>query len=54
MKRERCIWRSRGCRDQIVSLMQLGQTKLAMQEGGFSAAFIDVSKAYDGVCWKKL
>ena len=46
--------KGRGCRDQIVSLMLLGQTKLATQEGGFLAAFIDFSKAYDRVCRKKL
>ncbi len=46
--------KGRGCRDQIVSLMLLGQTKLTTQEGGFLAAFIDFSKAYDRVCRKKL
>ena len=48
------IRKGRGCRDQIVSLMLLGQTKLAIQEDGFLAAFIDFSKAYDRVCRKKL
>ena len=46
--------KGRGCRDQIALLMLLGQTKLATQEGGFLAAFIDFSKAYDRVCRKKL
>ena len=46
--------KGRGCRDQIVLWMLLGQTKLATQEGGFLAAFIDFSKAYDRVCRKKL
>ena len=39
---------------KIVSLMLLGQTKLATQEGGFLAAFIDFSKAYERVCREKL
>ena len=46
--------KGRGCRDQIVLLMLLGQTKLATQGSGFLAAFIDFSKAYDRVCRKKL
>ena len=36
--------RGRGCRDQIVSLILLGQTKVALQEDGFLATFIDFSK----------
>ena len=46
--------RGRGCRDQIVSLFLLGQPKVALQEDGFVAAFIDFSKAYDRVCREKL
>ncbi len=46
--------KGRGSKNQIVLLMLLGQTELAMQEGGFLAAFIDFSKAYDRVCMKKL
>ena len=42
----------RGCRDQIVFL--LGQTKVASQEDGFLAVFIDFSKTYDRVCREKL
>ena len=40
------------CRDQIVFL--LSQTKVASQEDGFLAVFIDFSKAYDRVCREKL
>ena len=46
--------RGRGCRDQIVSLILLGQTKVASKAGGFLTAFIDFSKAYDRVCREKL
>ena len=46
--------RGRGCRDHIVSLILLGQTKVALQEDGLLAAFIDFSKAYDGVNREKL
>ena len=45
--------RGGGCRDQIVSLILLGQTKVALQDG-FLAAFIDFSKTYDRVCSEKL
>ena len=37
--------RGKGCREQIVSLILVGQTKVALQEDGFLAAFIDFSKA---------
>ena len=46
--------RGRGCRDQIVSFILLGQTKVASKAGGFLTAFIDFSKAYDRVCREKL
>ena len=46
--------KGRGCRDQIVLLILLGQTKVALQEDGFLTAFIDFSKAYDRVCREKL
>ena len=46
--------RGRGCRNQIVSVILLGQTKVALQEKGSLAAFIDFSKAYDRVCREKL
>ena len=46
--------RGRGCRDQIVSLILLGQTKVASQEDGFLAASIDFGKAYDRVCREKV
>ena len=46
--------RGGGCRDQIVSLILLGQTKVALQEDGVLAAFIDFSKVYDRVCREKL
>ena len=35
--------RGRSCRDQIVSLTVLRQTKVALKEDGFLAAFIDSS-----------
>ena len=46
--------RGRGCRNQIVSLILLGQTKVTLQEDGFLAALIDFSKAYNRVCREKL
>ena len=46
--------RGGGCRDQIVLLILLGQTKVASQEDGFLVAFIDFSKTYDRVCREKL
>ena len=35
-------------------MILLGQTKVALKEDGFLAAFIDSSKAYDRVCREKL
>ena len=46
--------RGKGCKDQIVPLILLGQTKVASKAGGFLTIFIDFSKAYDRVCREKL
>ena len=45
--------RGRGCRDQLLTLMLLGQIK-AMSKRGMFAGFIDFRKAYDRVDREKL
>ena len=45
--------RGRGCRDQVITLMLLGQMKARFRKGMF-ATFIDFRKAYDRVDRKKL
>ena len=48
----------RGCRDQVLSLVLLGQREMLKKSGGLMTAFIDFSKAYDridrGKLWKCL
>ena len=46
--------KGRGCRDQIMTLMLLGQTQMAVRKAGMMAAFIDLKKAYDTVDRGKL
>ena len=38
--------KGRGCRDQILTLMLVGQVQMAMRKSGIMAAFIDLKKAY--------
>ena len=45
--------RGRGCRDQLLTLVLLGQIK-AMPKRGMFAGFIDFRKAYDRVDQEKL
>ena len=45
--------RGRGCRDQVLMLMLLGQIKACSRKGMF-ATFIDFRKAYDRVDRNKL
>ena len=42
------------CRDQILSLLLIGQSVLARKPSGMLTAFIDLKKAYDRVNRKKL
>ena len=48
----------RGCRDEVLSLVLLGQMKMLKKSSGLMVAFIDFSKAYDridrGKIWKCL
>ena len=48
----------RGCRDQVLSLVLLGQMEMLKKSSGLMVAFIDFSKAYDriarGELWKSL
>ena len=48
----------RGCRDQVLSLVLLGQMEMLKKSSGLMVAFIDFSKAYDridrGKLWKSL
>ena len=46
--------RGRGCRDQILSLAQLGQTMITKRRIGMLAAFIAFKNAYDRVDRSKL
>ena len=41
--------KQRGCRDQVLTLVLLGQTEVAKAAKGMLVAFIDFSKAYDMV-----
>ena len=44
--------KGRKCRDQLLSLVLLGQTELARKPDGMLVAFIDFTKAYDKVNWE--
>ena len=44
----------RSCRDQILSLLLIGQSMLSKKSDGMLTAFIDFKKAYDRVNRKKL
>ena len=48
----------RGCRDQVLSLVLLGQMEILKKSSGLMVAFIDFSKAYNridrGKLWKSL
>ena len=46
--------KGRGCPEQIVSLILLAQTQMALKPEGMLAAFIDFEKAYDWVDRQKL
>ena len=46
---QRSFRKGRGCRDQIMTLMLLGQTQMAVRKAGMMAAFIEWKKAYDAV-----
>ena len=39
--------KQRGCRDQVSTLVLLGQTEMAKATRGMLVAFIDFAKAYD-------
>ena len=41
--------KQRGCRDQVLTLVLLGQTKMAKAAKGMLVAFIDFTKAYNTV-----
>ena len=41
--------KKRGCRDQLLSLVLLGQTEMVRKPAGMLVAFIDFAKAYDKV-----
>ena len=41
--------KGRGCRDQILTLMLVGQVLMAMRKSGMMTAFIDLKKAYDTI-----
>ena len=43
-----------GCRDQILTLMLVGQMQMAMRKRTMMVAFTDLNKVYDTVDWKKL
>ena len=53
-RRARGFSKGRGCRDQIMTLMLLGQTQMAVRKAEMVAAFIDLKKAYDTVDRGKL
>ena len=46
--------KQRGCRDQVLSLVLLGQMEMLKKSQGMMIAFIDFSKAYDKVDRDKL
>ena len=46
--------KKRGCRDQLLSLVLLGQTEMVRKPAGMLVAFIDFAKAYDKVDRVKL
>ena len=46
--------KGRGCRDQLLSLVLLGQTEVVRKPDGMLVAFIDFAKAYDNVNREKL
>ena len=46
--------KGRGCRDQLLSLVLLGQTELIRKPDSIPVAFIDFTKAYDKVNREKL
>ena len=46
--------KGRRCGDQILTLMLLGQVRMAARKKGMMAAFIDLKKACDTVDWNKL
>ena len=46
--------KQRGCRDQVLTLVPLGQTEIAKAAKGMLVAFIDFTKANDTVDQKKL
>ena len=46
--------KERGCRDQLLSLVLLGQTEVVRKPDGMLVAFIDFAKAYDKVNREKL
>ena len=52
-RRARGFRRGKGCRDQLLTLMLLGQIKAMLKRGMF-AGFIDFRKAYDRVDREKL
>ena len=41
--------KKRWCRDQLLSLVLLGQTEMVRKPAGMLVAFIDFAKAYDKV-----
>ena len=41
--------KGRECRDQILTLMLVGQVQMAMRKSGKMAAFIDIKKGFDTV-----
>ena len=41
--------KGRGCRDQLLSLVLLGQTEVVRKPDGMLVAFIDFAKTYDKV-----
>ena len=41
--------KGRGCRDQIFTLMLVGQVQMTMRKSGTMAAFIDLKTAYETV-----